>query len=1192
MKIRDLARAGLKGRKKDSLLIVLVIVLAFVFIVTSTSFQASTEKTKKEQSLDLYGEWEAAFLEADGDILEDLKAEKDIDKIGFSQIIGQSEKAGLVGSFNQDLINLGRLKLYKGEIPKEDNEIMVELNQMSLMGLDLEVGQKLALEISIPRNLDPVENFIVRSEELARYMEEEGIIPSLQGNKIYEVLSNLFYEQHLLIHGELSGDLSLEERYKRHQESFKDKYPEAIEALSILPGEDSKKIKKLLDDYGDLLKKDKADLGALQAKYREIEEKIYSNEKMKEIQVNPHNEYPNEKIGDTSIFVSSSFFHYYLESQEASPKVARQKGVLVEQKITLKKEFIITGILESYSDKWDKGDFKLANAFITEGGAVLLKDAFYNNSIEDFSDYEMPYHIFLASDRLGANLYDRLKASYPDKEFLGWDQPSKEYISGLYGLMGESRESIEKSLEEREGPGAWEDSYYWDGRRSDDEGRDSSIEGIWDSGEEMLVNNSNFRRNSFAYGGDEGSAESILSFTIIGIIFIATVLAILQIFLTQMKRRSRKIVLLKSIGASKGQIVKMVLYEGLYFLRKGALLGIPLGLVSSLGLVYGMNKFGGRNLSFFIDPYFLVWGILAGVLALFLGILVPMIFAIRIPLVGSMSKAPKHSKWRRTGEGKGLAYQSFLRINIEYLKLNRTKTLISFGISFIIITILITSSFLSYRSFNGYKEEVLEKSRPDYALEAIYGESNPEIRRQREGLLEIEGIKSVETYKVGKQTFLWYKGIGKNKLLNDFEELLPLELRKNYFSKYNGELQDENQEPGMPKLQPYIKNAFLTKIYAIDPEGELFNKYESALSLGKIDPEKFKKGDQVILMVPNYIEGDKGLGDRKFTKKEVLDGSNEDNRMSWIFEKSGSYKQSYDERYKDYYERDQHIKVGDKVYISADMEDLNDGGRILGYNSREVEVGGIINYLAQGGSWPFSNSRASYVIISSNDAMTSIYPLASNGLRNMELKDMERGIKMLYPTRYGRTLWYINTDSRGKDSVLDSELLAFAHNHNYTIYNYRESNSKLFQTGLNNALIIGLLGLTAAGIALVILYNILLSKAEQDKNRIGILQALGVTREEFTRYNLLEGLIQGGLSLVLAHLLLLLILFLTAKPGVSMGLIGRLRDIFVYDLWLYPWNWHIILSISYLILMVVIYYLPTRKIIRNSPVENIRALGR
>lgn len=48
MKIRDIAKCGLKGRKKDTLLLKLVITLSFIFIVTSTIFEASIEKTKLE----------------------------------------------------------------------------------------------------------------------------------------------------------------------------------------------------------------------------------------------------------------------------------------------------------------------------------------------------------------------------------------------------------------------------------------------------------------------------------------------------------------------------------------------------------------------------------------------------------------------------------------------------------------------------------------------------------------------------------------------------------------------------------------------------------------------------------------------------------------------------------------------------------------------------------------------------------------------------------------------------------------------------------------------------------------------------------------------------------------------------------------------------------------------------------------
>lgn len=56
MDIIDIAKRELRGRKKDTFLLKLVITLSFIFIISSTIFEASTEKTKLEQRLDLYGE--------------------------------------------------------------------------------------------------------------------------------------------------------------------------------------------------------------------------------------------------------------------------------------------------------------------------------------------------------------------------------------------------------------------------------------------------------------------------------------------------------------------------------------------------------------------------------------------------------------------------------------------------------------------------------------------------------------------------------------------------------------------------------------------------------------------------------------------------------------------------------------------------------------------------------------------------------------------------------------------------------------------------------------------------------------------------------------------------------------------------------------------------------------------------------
>ena len=60
--------------------------------------------------------------------------------------------------------------------------------------------------------------------------------------------------------------------------------------------------------------------------------------------------------------------------------------------------------------------------------------------------------------------------------------------------------------------------------------------------------------------------------------------------------------------------------------------------------------------------------------------------------------------------------------------------------------------------------------------------------------------------------------------------------------------------------------------------------------------------------------------------------------------------------------------------------------------------------------------------------------------------------------------------------------------------------------------LISLLGITAAAIAFMILYNTTVSKMEQDRNRIGILQSLGVTKEQFSRHYLLVGVLVGILT--------------------------------------------------------------------------------
>lgn len=1123
MKIKDIAKKGLKGRKRDTLLIKLVITLSFVFIITSIIFQSSTEKTKSEQALDLYGQWHAAYLEGNEEILKKLKSEKDIDKVGVSRVIGESDKCGVVGTFNKELIDMGRFSLYKGNYPTKDNEIMLELNQMSKMNLDLDVGQKIQVAITIPRTTGDLKQYL---KDLSKEFRNKGVISAYEINKIWNELRKL-------------------EELKPESEKEK----KEIEEKKIELG---KKLEKYQGDRG----------------YWSYQQIRYNN----------HHETPFEQIGDVVLISSNNYTYFYIDGEKVNPEVIRQDGFIEEQKIILKKEFIVTGILQTYSDKWDVGDYKVPNAFITEEGGKTFTDAFYGTKIGDFSDHEMGYNIFLSSDLLKENLYKNLHTKYPDRtKEIEQDTISKTYDPWYFAhYLGGTEQDIDKAFKELD---AWKEP-------RNKEGEDNSLEVIDELGKEMEINLSNFRKNTLAYPDTKGSTEYVLTLTIIAIIFIATALAIFQIFLTQMKRRSRKLVLLKSIGATKAQILNIIFHEGLYFLRTGILIGVPGGLILSVIIVHGMNIFGKRDLQYHIEPSLLLLGILAGILSLFIGMVVPMIFAIKIPLVGTMSKPPKHTK-KKLKENRKLHYQSFNRINWEYFKLNKGKTFISFGISLITITIIVSTIFLSYSSFNNYKDTVMANSRPDYVMEAIYGESSRQIEALEEEIGEIQGVESVEVYKVGKQLFLWHNNLKEDKILNDFEKLLPKELKRNYFNKYNTSYEE---------FDKYISDAYITKVYGISKDSKNFEKYSKAITEGKIDLDKFNTGEEIILLAPMYLPGENINKDVVFGKREVLSSTNEDNRMDWLFNKSKYYKLSHDERYSNYYKKQNSIKSGDTIYLSTTREGIMGGGDSYGTDSlnKKVKVGGIIHYFPKGGAWPFSNTKPNYIVISSITGMEKLYPASIYGLGKTEINEMQLMIDTLHPYKFGRTIWHINTDSKTSDVVQDASLLSVAHNNNYTIYNYKESSSRLYHEAFNNVLIIGLLGITAAIIACIILYNILISKMEQDKNRIGILQAMGVTKEEFSKHYIKVGAITGGLALIIANIGLALVFLLTSitSMDISMSLGGTIKDIFLYKLWLYPWSIHLLLCILFFVLTVLMYYLPSKNIIKQSPVENIRSLSR
>lgn len=264
--------------------------------------------------------------------------------------------------------------------------------------------------------------------------------------------------------------------------------------------------------------------------------------------------------------------------------------------------------------------------------------------------------------------------------------------------------------------------------------------------------NTHLRINSLAYPEDVVDTQATLTITVVGIIFITTACAVFQIFLTQIKRRTRKIALLKAVGATNGQIGGMLVWEGVYLLAVGLPLGAIIGFIMSYAAIFISNDVqANKSIIFSVDPASLALGLVFGILALFIGMLIPMIIAIRTPLRGSMSGVgvKKTSvKRRAVSESALTTRQTFASVSKRHAQSNRSKNTVSFALSTFIISIMLIALFLGFCSFDDYKKIVVNDNRPDFLISAPYGMAPRFVEEKVPEIDEVTGISDVYAYRV------------------------------------------------------------------------------------------------------------------------------------------------------------------------------------------------------------------------------------------------------------------------------------------------------------------------------------------------------------------------------------------------------------------------------------------------------------
>lgn len=251
----------------------------------------------------------------------------------------------------------------------------------------------------------------------------------------------------------------------------------------------------------------------------------------------------------------------------------------------------------------------------------------------------------------------------------------------------------------------------------------------------------------------------------------------------------------------------------------------------------------------------------------------------------------------------------------------------------------------------------------------------------------------------------------------------------------------------------------------------------------------------------------------------------------------------------------------------------------LGKFPKEIKVGDIIPVEIKIGLFEKSegeiNKEAIYRFVE------KLYPSTRYGLGRLSVENVRDLAKKAYPTKFGKTWVYVYAGKNIDDVKMNVELKRMAREKSFKLVNYKEGNQKIFNKSFNISAIIAILGAFVGITIMFILYNSAVSELEQERGRIGIFQALGVTGEEFSKVYLFTGLGYGLISLVASHVILAIgVLFMSI--GIGRGKI----------LWLYPWSIHIALSIIVFAVIVMTYYLPIRKILKHQPIYNIEGLSR
>lgn len=679
--------------------------------------------------------------------------------------------------------------------------------------------------------------------------------------------------------------------------------------------------------------------------------------------------------------------------------------------------------------------------------------------------------------------------------------------------------------------------------------------------------------NDLAYPQDF-STDTILAFSILGFIFSITLFGVFQLYLSQLSRRLRKLALFRAIGSSVRQIQTLLIWELVILVG----LTLPLALALGIGAAWLLSSALAAQhagFSFRIDPALLSVSLLTSLAAVALGVLYPLRLVTSIPLTGAIAvgKPKAAAKARRILGKRERPVANLRQVLAHHSRFSRRQSFLTKLTYGVICSALLLSLLLSFLAFTDYRDSVAAVSMPDYEITLNYALQARELTDFEEELKETGGFADIQHLIGRKNGQLTTAGGFTDPLYAEAKEQVPAIFVHNVFvTEKDSEKYPAFFSPGARKVN----------VYGMGPDSSLFQVLNQSLG-GLLETQAFQSGRSALLLYPAWMKLKQGQA----ADESRLSGVPQDELIRSVFEQQGTLRLSFDFRAVPLLETITPERAPREIRLTFHSEEHTETERnVLPPTVHTVEVMKVVSELPEFGVWPFSQTLEHPVILGSYSLVRSMIQTTRSAQQMVGIPPSQTLVPTLHGTQ--KTALWADQDKSDGRFVKIQQIASRYGGRAKSLY---ADKVVRFNAALRISTLVWiaafLIGLTALQIQL----NISKARTARERVFIGTLQSLGVSARKLKRDYLMSAMGYSVSGAVFAHILLALVLLLhllTRYPAnlVTVSLLPLLKA----ELWLYPWSDHLAVTFIFIILGMLIYYLPLRRHLKSDPIHNIRSL--